>query len=206
MKKAVNGIQYLKLHGCIDHYMDRDIPFILNSEQYARYFKNRTRMLDRFRDWGTEFPIIFCGYSMSDPHIQSILFDLFDMQQQRQMYYVVDPEIDPIEERYLASHRITPIRTTLKEFLVLLDAAISTISRSLPKSIGGGTSTLRRHYKVANAPESDALFHFCPMTLNIYAEVSLSPRSIRKTFIADWTMAGEALARISMYRGLLRIH
>jgi hypothetical protein len=160
MKKAVNGIQYLKLHGCIDHYMDRDIPFILNSEQYARYFKNRTRMLDRFRDWGTEFPIIFCGYSMSDPHFQSILFDLFDMQQQRQMYYVVDPEIDPIEERYLASQRITPIRTTLKEFLVLLDAAISTISRSLPKSIGGGTSTLRRHYKVANAPESDALFQF----------------------------------------------
>ena len=90
---------------------------------------------------------------------------------------------------------------------MLLDAAVSTISRSLPKSIGGGTSTLRRHYKVANAPESDALFQFLSDDLlNVFAEVSLSPRSIRKTFIAGWTMAGEALARISTYRGLLRIH
>ena len=72
MKKTVNGIQYLKLHGCIDHYMDQEIPFILTSEQYTRYSKNRTRILDRFKDWGTEFPIIFCGYSISDPHIQTI--------------------------------------------------------------------------------------------------------------------------------------
>jgi hypothetical protein len=37
MKKAIAGLQYLKLHGCINHYMDREIPLVLAREQYARY-------------------------------------------------------------------------------------------------------------------------------------------------------------------------
>src|SRR6266849_3702219 len=28
MKKAVAGVQYLKLHDCIDHYTDREIPLV----------------------------------------------------------------------------------------------------------------------------------------------------------------------------------
>jgi hypothetical protein len=78
MKRAVDGVQCLKLHGSIDHYLDSEIPFILANEQFARYSTHRTRLFERFRDWGREFPIIFCGYSISDPHILNILFQLFD--------------------------------------------------------------------------------------------------------------------------------
>lgn len=160
MKRAVDGIQCLKLHGCIDHYMDPEIPLVLAREQYARYSANRTRLFERFRDWGREFPIIFCGYSVSDPHIQNILFQLFELGRARPMYYIVDPNVSPREERYWASHRVTPIRAKFEQFIGQLDGSVSAPSRALPRAIGGGTSTLRRHYKVAHAAESKALLFF----------------------------------------------
>jgi len=157
MKRAVDGVPYLKLHGCIDHYMDEAIPLILATEQYARFSANRTRLFQRFQDWGREFPVIFCGYSVSDPHIQTILLELFDLNPKRPMYYIVDPSFRPVEERYWNARRTAPIRATFADFLRSLDAAISVTSRSLPLSLGGGSSTLRPHYKVANPPESKAL-------------------------------------------------
>jgi hypothetical protein len=159
-KRVIDGLQFLKLHGSIDHYSDTEIPFILATEQYARYSRHRTRLFERFRDWGTEFPIIFCGYSLSDPHIQSILFGLFEMVGTRPMYYVVDPAMSEIERRYWAGKRITPIRASFSEFMQALDIAVPPIVRTIPKSIGGGISTLRTHYKVANAPETRNLLFF----------------------------------------------
>jgi hypothetical protein len=160
MKRVVDGVQYLKLHGCIDHYMDREIPLVLAWEQYARYSAHRTRLFERFRDWGREFPIIFCGYSVSDPHIQNILFELFALGRERPMYYMVDPNVSAREERYWASHRVTTIKATFQDFIMSLDATMPTVARALPRAIGGGASTLRAHYKVANAPETNALFEF----------------------------------------------
>ncbi|MCH7960490.1 MAG: SIR2 family protein, partial [Candidatus Hydrogenedentes bacterium] len=160
MKRAVDGVQYLKLHGCIDHYSDTENPLILTREQYARYSKNRTRLFDRMQDWGREFPIIFCGYSVSDPHIQSILYELFELGQARPMYFIVDPSVSSREERYWAAHRVTIIPTTFEVFIRQLDGSVSKQSRALPKMIGGGTSTLRSHYKVAHATESDGLQYF----------------------------------------------
>jgi cold shock CspA family protein/TolA-binding protein len=160
MKQTVNGIQYLKLHGDINNYTDREIPLVLAREQYARYSAHRTRLYERFRDWGREFPIIFCGYSVADPHIQNILFDLFDLARERPMYYIVDPNVSPREDRYWASHRVTTVKATFETFMHALDASVPTIARTLPRSVGGGTSTLRSHYKVTNAPESVALFEF----------------------------------------------
>lgn len=93
LKKTTNGVSFLKIHGCIDFYMDAEIPLILSSEQYARYSKNRSRLFDRIGDWGHEFTILFCGYSISDPHIQSILFDLFDLGIRRPTFYCVSPNI-----------------------------------------------------------------------------------------------------------------
>src|SRR6185437_55779 len=103
---------------------------------------------------GRELPIIFCGYAAADQHIQNILFDLSELNKKRPMYYIVDPAFRSVEERYWAGRRTTPIRSTFEQFLTQLDTTISPTSRSLPVSIGGGSSSLRTHYKVAHAPES----------------------------------------------------
>lgn len=34
-KRVIDGLQFLKLHGSIDHYLDSDVPLILATEQYV---------------------------------------------------------------------------------------------------------------------------------------------------------------------------
>jgi SIR2-like domain len=78
LNAETNPVAYYKLHGCIDSHTDLSIPLILGTDQYASYEANRTRFYARFKDLGHEYPIIFAGYSLSDPHIQRVLFDLTD--------------------------------------------------------------------------------------------------------------------------------
>ena len=85
---------------------------------------------------------------------------MLDLKRQRPTYYAVDPNITDIEARYWASHRVIAIKATFEQFLETLDQAVSVSSRSIPRSIGGGTSSLRKHYTVVNAPETDDLFYF----------------------------------------------
>lgn len=41
MNHETNPVGFYKLHGCIDHYTDTEIPLILGNEQYASYEENR---------------------------------------------------------------------------------------------------------------------------------------------------------------------
>ena len=160
LKEAVHGVQYLKLHGCINHFGDGEVPLILATEQYVKYIKNRTRLFGRLQDWGHEHPIIFCGYAIGDPHVQTILFDLFDLDISRPPYYVVLPQLTKYEERYWTKHRIFPIKASLEDFLLALDVAIPQNLRVVPVSVGGGTATIRTHYRTAQAAESSTLLEF----------------------------------------------
>lgn len=123
-------------------------------------FNEPDEIVDRFRDWGYELPILFCGYSASDPHIQSILFDLFDRGIRRSTYFVVSPDISDFEARYWQANRIVPIRVTFEEFLRDLDGVVSSVSRAIPVRIGGGESSLKRHYRVSQPSESGTLLAF----------------------------------------------
>ena len=61
LNKESDPVGFYKLHGCIDHYTDSDIPLVLSKEQYVNYEAKRTRFYNRFRDLGFECPIIFAG-------------------------------------------------------------------------------------------------------------------------------------------------
>src|SRR5437879_8403421 len=62
MQAVANPVQYLKLHGCLDHIFDNDIPLVLSREQYSIYLKNRTRLFDRLKYLAPESVFIFVGY------------------------------------------------------------------------------------------------------------------------------------------------
>ena len=157
MKSIQNGLRYIKLHGCIDHIEDTEIPLILAREQYARYYKNRDRLFKTFEQIGYEFTIIFCGYSLDDPHIQTILFDLTDLGINRPRYYFVSPNLDETETRYWEKHRITCIPSTFELFLKSLENTIPEAQRSIPPLIGGGTESIRKFFRVPNPSESEPL-------------------------------------------------
>ena len=160
LKKKIHGVKYIKLHGCINCIEDADIPLILSTAQYVRHTKHRDRLFDQFKGWGRELTIIFCGYSLADPNIQTILFDLFDDAISRPRYYAVLPDLDEIEKRYWESHRITVIDSTFSDFMEELSNSIPEFSRSIPKGIAGGTQTINKFYRQAAVKETSMLVTF----------------------------------------------
>ena len=157
LSKETDPIEFYKLHGCIDHFKDPEIPLTIGDEQYASYDVNRNQLYDRFRERGENFPVIFVGYSISDPHIQRILFDLTDDQFQRQPFYRLTLRTNEYEERYWTQHRVFTIVSTFEEFLCTLDSEISPISRKLPIGLGGGTLSIRKFYLRPNPYEPSSV-------------------------------------------------
>jgi hypothetical protein len=47
LQAATSPVPYLKLHGCLDHIHDKEIPLVLSREQYADYLTHRTNLYGR---------------------------------------------------------------------------------------------------------------------------------------------------------------
>jgi tetratricopeptide (TPR) repeat protein len=197
LRQTIQPLEYIKLHGCIEHYTDDSIPLILGHEQYAHYLKNRTRLYSRLRDLAHEHPLIFCGYRIEDPHIQQILFDLADSKVNRPMYFHVSPGIDDYEIRYWAKHNVTAVRATFKEFLESLDVAIPASFRKLASGLGGGELSIRNHYKVAGATESTLLRNFLEVdVLHLRGGMPIEPqvpREFYKGYDTGWGCISQLL-------------
>ena len=160
MKKRVDPIPFLKLHGCSDHSNDTEIPLVLSNEQLLQWKQNRDRLFHYFSDLGYEHYLIFCGYAFNDFHIRTILFDLTDPKINRPQYALVDPTLAEVESRYWNKNRVTPLKATFAEFMFTLDKAITRMARAIPRSLAGGTTSLSVFYRVSSPPESVALKEF----------------------------------------------
>ena len=160
LHEETTPVGFFKLHGCIDHFTDSDIPLVLGNEQYAGYKKNRIRFYARFRDLGYEYSIIFAGYSLSDPHIQELLFDLSAPEVPRPSYYLISPDITDAEIRYWAKHRVIAIRSTFQNFLEKINSKIPSLARELSADMGGGDLSIRKHYITAHPTESLSLINY----------------------------------------------
>ena len=157
LKKVTNGLRFIKLHGSIDKIEDSDVPLILSTEQYVKYSKNRKRLFTTFQQYGYEFPIIFCGYSIDDHHIQTILFDLSNNDINRPRYYIVSPDLDDVEQRYWENHRITCLRATFEDFLTALEKAIPEQKRSIPLSLDDSEISSQTIRRISHTPTSEEL-------------------------------------------------
>ena len=157
LNEETDPVGYYKLHGCIDHHTDAEIPLVLSNEQYVNFKANRSRFYNRFRDLGHEYSIIFAGYSISDSHIQTILFNLTDPAVARPPFYLISPGITDAEARYWGRHRVDAIDLTFEHFLESLDKSVPTRTRAVSVMIGGGTLSIRKHYRIAQAIEPSFL-------------------------------------------------
>ena len=109
---------------------------------------------------GHEYPIVFVGYSISDPHIQQILFDLTDSDIVRPPFYLISPGITDIEARYWIGNSIFTVKATFQDFLNTIDQSISPTARALPVAIGGGELSIRKHYRIAHATEPSSVARY----------------------------------------------
>ena len=182
LHKETHPVGYYKLHGCIDHWHDLQVPIILGNEQYASYEVHRTRFYARFRDLGFEYPIIFAGYSLSDPHIQHILFDMTDPNVGRPSYFLISPNITDVESRYWATNRVFVIDNTFQDFLNMLNKEIPSIARAIPIYLGGGELSIRKHYRSAGASEPPSLVSYLSNDVTHVHSALVAPRQDPKEF------------------------
>ena len=190
LHQEIDPVGFYKLHGCIDSYSDSEIPLVLGNEQYASYDKNRTRLYNRLRDLGEDYPVIFVGYSISDPHVQRILFDLTDTKIKRPPFYLVLPRIDPIETRHWARHKVDTIEATFEDFLHTIDQSILPIARAFPADLGGGELTIRKYYPSADPPEPAILAKYLALNAShIHSGLSATfqdPREFYRGYDNGW--------------------
>lgn len=154
LQAAQNPVQYLKLHGCLDHLYDSDIPLVLSREQYASYSKNRTRLFGRLKDLSRESSLIFIGYRLDDPHIRELIYSLSGDKRPR--WYIVTPDAEDFDVDFWTSKNVGVLKCRFGEFMEAVETAIPPLFRSLAPSADVAEFPIRKFY-VANTKESDAV-------------------------------------------------
>jgi SIR2-like domain len=105
MQAVPNPVAYLKLHGCLDHIYDRDVPLVLAKEQYATYSANRTHLFERLKQLARESTLLFIGYRLDDPHIRELIYKLETNRRPR--WYIVTPDAEDYDINFWASKNIS---------------------------------------------------------------------------------------------------
>ena len=151
MKKSdvLHPLVYLKLHGCVEHAHDPEIPLVLDSAHYERYRANRGRLFDRLTDYAHEIPFLFVGYSLQDPHIESLIYRL-NRKGTRPEYYVVTPNVPQTIRQYWQSQRIIVLDATFGEFMADLDKIIPEPWRRIQTREPGHSQPIQKHFKTGS--------------------------------------------------------
>ncbi|MBE70525.1 MAG: hypothetical protein CMO07_07225 [Thalassospira sp.] len=154
LKRERKPVPYLKLHGCLNHRLDRDIPLVLSHEHYARVAEHRSFLLNRVRQWAAESPVIFIGYSLTDSHIRQLIYD-FDTSA-RPRWYIVTPSADEHDVKHWATQNVEIIHATFGAFMEELENTIPDLFRALSLPSTNADAPYRKHFRT-NSTESDFL-------------------------------------------------
>lgn len=119
------SVPLLKLHGCLNRINDPELPLVISSHDYYKFKTNRGQLVSTFREWGSSYPVIFCGYSLADENVKEILFDLTDKFLHRPQYVIVDPGLEEGDIEYWKSLRFDCLPLSFDDFMADLQGAIS---------------------------------------------------------------------------------
>lgn len=155
MRTSLNPVLFLKLHGCLDHRLDSDVPLVLSWESFASYSKNRTRVFNRLADPCHEAPVIFVGYSLGDQHIRDLIYKLDAKKRPR--WYIVDPNAEEEDINYWEGKNVEVFIMSFGEFMDALDRSIPMLLRFIAPPVGSVDFPLRKHYAVSGTEESNVV-------------------------------------------------
>ncbi len=145
LRQYRNPVLYLKLHGCLNHVHDSDIPPVLSREVYSQYSQNRSRLFSRLQDMAHEHTFIFVGYRLDDSHIRDLIYDLGPGKRPR--WYMVTPSAEKEDVEFWATKNVELIRTDFGTFMNALDGAIPPLFRRLQHSTQVNAHPIRKLYK-----------------------------------------------------------
>lgn len=154
LQQTERPVPYLKLHGCLDHIHDSDIPPILTKESYARYKANRTRLFGRVADYAHESTLLFIGYRLDDPHIRNLIYDIG--VEKRPRWFMVTPDAEDYDVDYWATQNVGVIKCRFGEFMAALADQIPPLFRHLSPRPEIADLPVRTHFRTTEL-ESDTL-------------------------------------------------
>ncbi|MCD4719438.1 MAG: SIR2 family protein, partial [Desulfobacula sp.] len=131
--KSENTVPYYKLHGCISHINDENLPLILSTEQYIDHLHNRERLFSKLKELASDFCILFVGYNNQDINIRTVLKELENLKDGKPRSYLVRPGVTEAEVRYWEARKITPIKMGYENFIKKVDQQISENDRKLSR-------------------------------------------------------------------------
>lgn len=155
MGAVTNPLEYIKLHGCLQHRLDKDIPLVLSWEQYEEYATNRRHLFERVSYLSRECPLVFIGYGLGDKHIRSLVYKL--EANARPRWYIIDPAAEDEDIKLWNTKNFDVIPCRFGEFMIALDAAVPKLLRFLTPSVETLNFPLRTFYKSQGAQESETL-------------------------------------------------
>lgn len=145
LRREANPLPLFKLHGCINHRLDPDIPLVLSHEHYHRYRNNREFLFDRLQQWAQSSPVVFVGYQLADPHIRALVYDIDPKN--RPQWYIVSPGADEHVIRLWAAMGVDVIQGTFGQFVDALDDQVPELFRSLSLPANLADAPYRRFFR-----------------------------------------------------------
>ena len=131
LQNVEDPVQYLKLHGCLDHVNDDDIPLIMSHEHYSKFDKHRRNLYSRMRALAHESTFLFCGYTLNDAHVRKVIYDLAEDGIRRPRWFLVAPNVSEDDSIFWSSLNIQVIKATFGHFMTSLDSCIPELHRKL---------------------------------------------------------------------------
>ena len=154
LRGSPNPVALLKLHGCVNHRLDPDIPLVLSNEHYHRYEKNRKQLFNRLSQWAQASPVIFVGYRLADPHLRSLIYDIDPGK--RPQWYILSPGGDDHDKRFWKTKSMDVLSGTFSDLMESLDEKVPELFRAMRLPDETAEAPYRRFFR-SNDAGSDLL-------------------------------------------------
>lgn len=154
MDNHEHPLPFLKLHGCVRHSHDAQVPLVLTPASYNNHEANRRHLYMYMEELAATYPIVYCGHSLSDLHIRRLSEE--GNRSARPFHYLISPGLEVEELALWAERRVEGIRATFAEFVEALDVALGPLMRIPRFQVTVEDKPYRRFFNV-NQEESDRL-------------------------------------------------
>ena len=182
LQRASSAVPFLKLHGCLNHLHDRDIPLILSSEHYSRYARHRKHLYSRLEAWAHESTFIFCGYKLGDAHIRKIIYELAEDGVKRPVWYLVSPHVADYEANFWASLNIQVLDASFGAFMESLANTIPVATRKLVVAHATQSQPICTHF-ITNEGLPEILARALMKDLvHVHSNMAIEPQDPKKFY------------------------
>lgn len=203
--RDTNSLAYLKLHGCITRITDEKCRLILAPDQFVEYEEGRRRVFRMFVAWANECSVVFVGYKLQDPNFRTIIANISkELGMLRPRYYMVTPDVDPIEARMWEKKHITMLSGTFEEFMTIADSKLTSPFRSLKKTVPTGNLAITERFIEKDVVLNDNCTQFLDTDVDYVKAVKVTnqvnPKDFYKGINPGWSAIEQNL---DVRRGLV---